>query len=56
MKILSIRKQWDKPNQWGDNRFEIKYEDRGEVYYTGFIALDEIEAYQIAVRTLGEET
>lgn len=56
MRILSIRKQWKTPNRYGDNRFEIEYEDRGEVYYTAFIAVDEIQAYQMAMRSLSETT
>lgn len=56
MKILSIRKQWDKPNQWGDNRFEIEFlDDKGEMFYTGFIAVDEIEAYKLFMQSFERE-
>jgi hypothetical protein len=54
MKILNIRKQWDEPNHYGDNRFEIEFERDGELYYAGFIAFDEVEAYQIALRQLNQ--
>jgi len=52
MKVIQIRKQWDKPSERGDNRFEVEYEDDdGEVYYTGFIAVDEAEAYKLFLQS-----
>jgi hypothetical protein len=52
MKILKITKQWEEPNQYGDNRFEIDYiDDDGQRYYTGFIAVDEAEAYKLFLQS-----
>ena len=52
MKIVSIRKQWLEPNYYGDNRFEIEYvDDKGEEYYTAFIAVDEVEAYKLFIQS-----
>ena len=53
MKVIQIRKQWDEPNPYGGNRFEVEYEDDvGEVYYTGFTAVDEAEAYKLFLQSL----
>ena len=53
MKVISIRKQWEEPNHYGDNRFEIDYEDDdGQRYYTGFIAVDEAEAYKMFLQSI----
>jgi hypothetical protein len=52
MKILKITKQWEEPTERGNNRFEGEYEDdKGEVYYTGFIAVDEAEAYKLFLQS-----
>ena len=56
MRVIKIRKQWDKPSSvTGLNRFEASYKMRGRgnnLYYTSVMARDEMEAYAMVRQSI----